>query len=85
MKREDLDPELLAKLEAVKGRRAKLCKSCYWASPERYTHIALQQIRRVEIVWSGEEVSRYGAIAKAARRRHLPIQSFIKTLLNATE
>ena len=62
---------------------AKICKRCYWASPDRYVHIALQQVRRVEIVWSGEEFSRHDAIAKEAKRLRLPVQSFIKATLAA--
>lgn len=37
------------------GRQLEICRTCYWAVPEDYTHIALKDHRRLEIVWLGEE------------------------------
>src|ERR1035438_8358809 len=36
-----------------------ICLSCYWAFPEKYSHVAMRQIRRVDLVWQGEEVAQY--------------------------
>lgn len=36
-----------------------LCKSCYWASPTEYSHIALRLIRRLDITWTEQEVQEY--------------------------
>lgn len=37
------------------GRQPDICKACYWAVPDDYTHIALKDRRRLEIVWLGAE------------------------------
>ena len=34
------------------------CMNCYWAYPENYTHIALRDIRRLDLLWAGSEVGR---------------------------
>lgn len=57
------------------------CQSCYWAYPENYTHVALKQKRRVELVWTEEEVADYTALEKAAQRLSRDIQSFVKLLI----
>lgn len=36
--------------ENWKLRDANICKSCYWAYPESYTHVAMQEIRRLDIM-----------------------------------
>jgi hypothetical protein len=40
------------------------CKNCYWANPSEYNHIALREIRRIEIVWSDEEITVYENLKK---------------------
>jgi hypothetical protein len=40
-------------------RNPEICKTCLWASPENYEHIAETPSRRVELVWSGQEVAQY--------------------------
>lgn len=36
-----------------------VCRSCYWAYPDSYTHIAMRQIRRADIMWTEQEVEMY--------------------------
>jgi len=60
------------------------CATCYWASPENYAHIALKEMRRVEIVWSGGEVAWFDRVAKAARSKDLAIQEYLKQLLKGS-
>ena len=40
------------------------CKSCYWAFPEAYTHVAMQEIRRLDVMWVDDEVSDYDGFGK---------------------
>lgn len=61
---------------------AEICKRCYWASPEDFTHIALRPVRRVEIVWSEKEVTEFDKIASAARKKGVAIQEYMKFLLH---
>lgn len=65
------------------AKNADQCKSCYWSSPESFAHIAGRQIRRLELVWSGEEVSQYDAIRREAKLLHLSVQDYIKKYLGS--
>ncbi|MCB0257182.1 MAG: HNH endonuclease, partial [Anaerolineae bacterium] len=38
---------------------AEICRRCYWAFPEDYDHVAMRQARRVDIMWTGDDVSVY--------------------------
>ena len=35
------------------------CRACYWAFPESYTHVAMVEVRRVDLQWDGAEVAVY--------------------------
>jgi len=43
-----------------------ICLSCYYAYPENYTHIAMRQVRRVDILWEGDDVDTYEKLKKLA-------------------
>lgn len=46
---------------------ARVCATCYWAYPLAYAHVATQDIRRLDLTWTGDEVRDYeSAKAKAA-------------------
>ncbi|MFC1627540.1 HNH endonuclease signature motif containing protein [Gemmatimonadota bacterium] len=36
-----------------------ICRMCYWASPASYSHVALEEVRRVDLVFSGEDATIY--------------------------
>jgi 5-methylcytosine-specific restriction endonuclease McrA len=59
----------------------KACQSCYWASPKDYEHMALVQIRRVDLGWKGEEVKVYDRLREASKKHGLPIQDVLKRIL----
>ncbi|TVQ63850.1 MAG: HNH endonuclease [Phycisphaerales bacterium] len=43
-----------------------VCAACYWANPLQYTHVATADIRRLDLTWTGPEVSDFDdAKAKA--------------------
>lgn len=44
----------------------KICLNCYWAYPENYSHIAMRQIRRVDLIWQGKEIKKYEQLKKEA-------------------
>jgi len=66
------------------GRDKTVCKSCFWASPEHYTHIAEEPIRRVYIEWRGAEVADFERIRNRALREDTNVAAFIKELLART-
>ena len=44
----------------------EICGACYWAFPEEYEHVATQEIRRLDIMWSGGETDAYERLRTAA-------------------
>lgn len=66
----------------MKGKRdLSICKSCYWASPEDYKHIATAQIRRADVVWQGKDVEAYALLAKEASKRGMTVSDLIRVKL----
>lgn len=59
-------------------KNVDLCRSCYWASPQSYAHIALEAIRREVLIWKGVDVKQYERIAKEARKAKLPVAEYIR-------
>lgn len=59
----------------------KVCLTCYWASPENYTHVATRQIRRVDLVWQGNEVAVYEKLKATAHGLGKEIPEFVKEVL----
>ena len=62
-------------------RDLKICRTCYWASPDRYSHVAMLPERRIDIVWTGKEVKSFEAIEASARRAGRSVAEQIKTMI----
>jgi hypothetical protein len=58
-----------------------ICRGCFWAFPEGYDHIAMEPIRRVDVIWRDGEVQDYRRIAKLADSRGVTIATLIKESL----
>ena len=68
--------------ENWKNKKDKnICLSCYWAYPENYNHVAMRQIRRIDLVWQGEEVGQYEKLKTDAAKSGLEIPQFVKEVL----
>jgi hypothetical protein len=65
----------------IEAHDDNICKKCYWASPESYTHVAMQELRRLDLVWQGKQVSEYEHIAKIASSQGTPLPEFVKAAL----
>lgn len=57
-----------------------MCRSCFWASPENYTHVAEEQIRRVDIEWRGDEVKAFDKLRARAERADISVAALLKKL-----
>jgi len=57
------------------------CKECYWGSPESYTHVALSPIRRLELVWQGQDVSVYDRLSSQAKESSVDIHELAHKLI----
>lgn len=63
-----------------KDRIEAICRSCFWAFPENYTHIAGKQIRRVVIQWSGSEVDEFDRLQAQAQSAGISVSALLKRL-----
>jgi len=59
----------------------EVCLKCYWGKPENYDHIALQKIKRLELVWQGEEVDFFELLKEESESGKLDLPEYIKSLL----
>ena len=67
--------------ENVNSKNIELCKTCYWASPENYTHIALKPEKRVDLIFGENDKEIHGALDEIAKENHSSIQESIKEIL----
>ena len=54
---------------------------CYWAYPESYTHIAMRDIRRLDMLWSGDEISDYDILIAEAAKAKKDAPDYVKKVL----
>jgi hypothetical protein len=59
----------------------EVCLTCYWAYPENHTHVAMQKLRRVDLLWQGEDTAQYERLKTDAAKAGLPIPDFVKDVL----
>ena len=60
------------------GHDASVCRSCFWAYPEEYTHIAGEQVRRIDIEWRGDEVAIFDRLRVRAEREDTTVAELLK-------
>ncbi len=58
-----------------------ICLSCYWAYPENYTHIAMRQVRRIDLMWQGEDIEIYERLKRQAAIQDKEISRIIKEII----
>jgi hypothetical protein len=58
-----------------------ICQRCYWAFPDDYDHVAMRQARRVDIMWTGEEISVYERLKKRTTELQKEIPAYIKEII----
>ena len=57
-------------------KKVNICRSCYWASPNHYKHVALKPIRRLDISWVDEETAEYDQLLRKAAKDETTITGF---------
>jgi len=60
------------------SKNPKVCAVCYWASPLKYTHVATLDIRRLDLTWTGKEVSDFDAANAKAGKEAGAMPKFVK-------
>lgn len=65
-----------------KDRNPDTCRTCYWACPIKYGHVATMDIRRLDMTWQGGgEVRDYEALVRAAEKAGLVLPKYVKQAL----
>ena len=59
----------------------EVCRSCYWVSPDAYKHIALQVTRRLEIVWTEQEVETFEQLRGKAEAAQETMPEYVKSIV----
>ncbi|GHT47615.1 hypothetical protein AGMMS49965_25720 [Bacteroidia bacterium] len=63
------------------GKKVDICKQCYWGNPITYSHIAMKDIRRIELQWEGKEVNYYDKMQKNAEKKQTELHEFVKQII----
>ncbi|MFA5160826.1 MAG: hypothetical protein WC421_01140 [Elusimicrobiales bacterium] len=59
----------------------KVCRECYWAFPENYTHIAMLKMRRLDIMWTGSETAVYDKLKEKAEQVRQDMPDYVKKII----
>jgi hypothetical protein len=63
-------------------KKKEICLSCYRAwYPENYTHAAMQPVRRIDLMWQGEEVAHHEKLKTTAHKTGKNIPQFVKDII----
>jgi hypothetical protein len=58
-----------------------ICLSCYWAYPESYGHIAMRQVRRIDLLWEGNDIEIYERLKQRAVSVEKELPEFVKAII----
>lgn len=58
-----------------------ICRKCYWAFPENYTHVAMLEIRRLDILWQRKEVAEYDKLKQQSISAKQLLPDFVKKIM----
>ncbi len=58
-----------------------ICQTCYWGSPENYAHVAMEDARRLDLLWQGKEVNDFDTLQDKAALQSIPLPEFVKIVL----
>ncbi len=64
-----------------KSKKLESCKTCYWAYPESYSHIAMRNIRRLDLLWAEEEIVEYEILIKEVNGVKENAPEYVKNVL----
>lgn len=67
---------------ALDLRDVEVCGTCFWAHPEGYTHVAMEEARRLHLMWRGPEVNAFDQLRARAEREGIELRALVKSLLN---
>jgi hypothetical protein len=59
----------------------EICKTCYWAFPESYDHIAMKRERRIDITFSEDQIDIFDKLKALAKSKSQTVQQVLKNIL----
>lgn len=62
-------------------KEGRICSGCFWANPTDYQHIAMRDIRRLEIVWAEDETHHYQWLKNQADKMGQSLAEYIKNMI----
>ena len=62
-------------------RSPDVCRTCYWAQPESYGHVAMRDIRRLDMEWAGDETADYDKLKDQAESSGMLTPDYVKAVL----
>ena len=62
-------------------KKPEIRRNCYWAYPENYTHIAMRQIRRTDLMWTESEVEIYETLKQRTLQLQKKIPGYVKEIV----
>jgi len=65
----------------LEDKNPDLCLTCYWGNPEKYDHIALRPIRRLDITWTQDEIGEYEQLRQRALLDDENLPDYVKKVL----
>ena len=77
-RKKDRATETGCKNTCFKSNSLRTIRSCFWASPENYSHICMEKIRRADIVWRGKEVRDFNLLKRKAKMAKKQLSEYIK-------
>jgi 5-methylcytosine-specific restriction endonuclease McrA len=63
-------------------KNIEICSKCYWCTPDDYIHIAMEETRRLEIVWQGNEIIDYEKLKETTYDSTSSLSSSVKEIIN---
>lgn len=62
-------------------KQPQVCHACYWAKPENYSHIALREVRRLDLLWEEDEVQTYERLKQVAKEAKYRVPEYVKRVI----
>ena len=62
-------------------KKKNICRKCYWAYPEKYEHVAMRPVRRMDIMWSGKDVDVYDKLKRRTEALQKEMPSYVKDVI----
>jgi len=59
-----------------------ICKTCYWAYPEDYTHVAMKEMRNLNLTWEGKEIAEFDAMESECKENGKTVQDYLKEVVH---